>query len=115
MTFRRWLVDQLFTPIQVDVEVAEADVVDLALDDTPAAAAIEHGARTREALRLVEAALALESARSRKTGMRNPDLANLCLEVRSALRPAPVGAEVLREVPSVGIRRAVPYVPGRAA
>jgi hypothetical protein len=85
------------------------------LDDLPADAALEHIARNREVLRLVEAALARESERSRKTGTRNPDLANLCLEIRSALRPSAPGSEVLREVPPVGIRHAAPVTPGRAA
>jgi hypothetical protein len=83
------------------------------LDDTPAAAELEHDARVGEALRLVEAALARESERARKTGMRNPDLVDVCLEVRSALQPSPPDAEVLREVPPVGIRYAAPVIPGR--
>lgn len=115
MTFRRWLVGRLFTPIRVEVTVPPADVVDVALDDTRASAALEQAARTREALRLVEAALAAESARARKTGVRNPALANLGLDVRSALLPSAPGSEVLREMPPVGIRYAVPVVPGRAS
>lgn len=115
MSLMRRVAGWVFTPIQVEFIVPPADVVDLDLDDTPAAAEIEHSARVTEALRLVELALARESNRARKTGTRNPDLVDVCLEVRSALLPSPPDAEVLREVPSVGIRYAAPVIPGRAA
>jgi hypothetical protein len=115
-TWQRFF-NRLVTEIDRQPHVPPADIIPgfPTLDDTPEAAELEHGARTREALRLVEAALATESARAKKTGIRNPDLANVCLEVRSALRPAPVGSEVLRETLPVGIRQAVPYVPGRTS
>lgn len=108
---------RVVTEIDRHPHVPPADIVPgfPDLDDTPEAAELEQAARHREALRLVEAALARESARARATGMRNPDLANLCLEVRSALRPSAPGSEVLREVPPVGIRYPAPVIPGRAA
>lgn len=111
-------------PVRVEHTVPPADVVpldhllrgkDIVMVDTPAAVELEDRARRAEALRLVEAALARESNRARKIGMRNADLADLCLEVRSALRPAPADAEVLREVPPVGIRHPAPVTPGGAA
>lgn len=126
MNLKQRIAGWFVTPVDMQFSVPPADIVPgfpsavgIAAvpprDDAPAAVEVEEAVRVREALRLVEAALAAESARARKTGMRNPDLANLALELRSALRPAPADAEVLREVPPVGVRQAVPSVPGRAA
>jgi hypothetical protein len=89
----------LYGPATVEHTVPPADVVAPTLDDTAESTTLERAARVAEALRLVEAALYREAKRGRDTGTRNPDLANLCLEVRSALRPSPPGSEVLHEAP----------------
>lgn len=113
MSLKRKLVDLLFTPIQVEVIVPPRDVVDLALDDTPAAVELEREARDKAIRRLIHRTLLAESLKD--PALRNGELTDFCLEARSILRPSAPGSEVLREVPAVGIRRPVPYVPGRAS
>lgn len=91
---------------------APADVVDVALDDTPAAVELEQSARLTHAARIVHRTLLAESLKD--PALRNVALMDLCLELRTALKP-PTGSEVLREVPPVGVRHAVPVVPGRTS
>lgn len=112
---------RLFTPIDVQHTVAPADVVPLddllgepvVLDDTPAAVDLEQGARLKHAARIVHRTLVAESLK--EGPQRNVELMDLCLELRSTLRPSAPGSEVLREVPPVGIRYPAPVVPGGAS
>jgi hypothetical protein len=82
-----------------------------ALDDTPVAAELEHHARHKAALRHIHRTLLAESLKD--PGLRNTALVDFCLELRSTLQPAPADAEVLREMPPVGIRYRAPVIPGR--
>jgi hypothetical protein len=113
-TWQRFF-SRLVTEIDRQPTVPPADIIPgfPALEDTPEAAELEDAARVAEALRLVGDALDRESERARKTGTRNRDLADLALEVRSALQPSP--PQTLREVPPVGIRYPVPVIPGGAS
>jgi hypothetical protein len=109
-------------PIRLDHTVPPADVVplrdllggrDVVMVETPESAELEQAARLTHAARIVHRTLVAESLKVPE--LRNMALTDLCLELRSTLRPSAPGSEVLREVPSAGIRYAVPVVPGRAA
>lgn len=106
---------QLVTEIDRHPHVPPADIVPgfPTLDDTPEAAQLEHQARHAAALRHIHRTLLAESLKD--PGLRDTALMDSCLELRSILQPAPADAEVLREVPPVGIRYAAPVIPGRAA
>lgn len=105
-------------------EVPPADIVpgfqraahpEVVLTETAEAVELEHQARTRAVTRLVHRTLLMQSLKA--PGLRNPELIDLCLEVRAALQPSelPEGSRVLREVPPVGIRYPAPVIPGRAS
>lgn len=83
------------------------------LADLPAAVELEHQARHAAAMRQIHRTLLAESLKD--PGLRNTALVDFCLELRSTLQPAPAGAEVLREVPPVGVRYRAPVVPGCAS
>lgn len=116
MSLRHRIAGWFVTPVDMQFTVPPADIVPgfqlpAAL---PANAEAEYAARIDVALRLIAGVLEDES--HKPTGTRNVARFDLALEVRSALRPSASGSEVLREVPSVGIRYAsVPVVPGRSS
>jgi hypothetical protein len=98
-TFRRGLYG---TPT-VDHTVPPADIVpgfpadacpEVVFDES---AEVEQRAQIRAVTRLVHRTLLTESLKAE--GMRNTELVDLCLEVRSALQPSAPGSEVLREAP----------------
>jgi hypothetical protein len=97
----------LVGPIEVDHVVPPADIVPgfLPMEDTPAVVELQHQAR-HAALRLITAVLQEERAKAQ--GFRDVARLDLALEIRSILLPARVGAELLGEVPPVGIRHAEP-------
>jgi hypothetical protein len=96
-------------PNRTPVEVPR----DVVIEVQPEAVALEQAARRREVLRLVRHALLTESLRGPL--LRNGPLLSLCLDIRSALEPAPAAEADLREAPTVGIRCAVPVIPGRTS
>ena len=105
---------RLVTEIDRQPTVPPADIIPgFQLDDTPAAAELEHQARHTAALRHIHRTLLLESLKD--PGLRDTALIDFCLELRSTLQPSPPGSEVLREVPPVGIRYKAPVIPGRAS
>jgi hypothetical protein len=94
-------------PVTVEHTVPPADIVP-GFDqpvDTPEAAELEQAARVRAVTRLVHRTLLTESLKAE--GMRNTELIDLCLEVRSALQPSAPGSEVLREAPPAAPLRAI--------
>lgn len=102
-------------PVTVEHTVPPADVAGpaLVLDDTAEALDIEHHARLREALRIIHRTLLTESLKDE--ALRNPDLIDRMLDLRSVLLPSAPGSEVLVEVPPVRQRYGVPVIPGRAS
>lgn len=84
----------------------------LDLEDTAATVELEHEARLTHAARIVHRALVAESLKPEE--LRNHELMDLCLDLRSTLRPSAPGSEGLREQPAVGVRYAVPVIPGGA-
>lgn len=95
-------------PEPVDRPAVHRDVV---LVETAEASHLELQARLRHVARLAERVLFAQSFKPDE--LRDAELIDLALDIRSALRPSPPGSEVLREMPPVGIRYAVPIVPGR--
>lgn len=115
MTLRNRIAGWFVTPVDLQFTVPPADIVPgfPTLDDTPEAAGLEHQARHTAALRHIHRTLLAESLKD--PGLRDTALVDFCLELRSTLQPAPADAEVLREVPPVGIQRPVPVIPGRTS
>lgn len=68
------------------------------LDPTPETLLIEQKARNAEAAAMVENILYAQGRRPAE--LRNGDLVDLCLDLRSALRPKPAGSQT-------------PVIPGR--
>lgn len=87
------------TPIRVVDARPPVDIV-----DTPEAELVEAQARNAEAASLVDGVL----ARHRGDG-GNTELINVLLDIRSALCPAPAGAQVPL------VRRAAPELPRRSS
>jgi hypothetical protein len=77
---------------------------DPGIEDTAEAVALEHAARNRHAARLVDAVLSTQA--QMRADDRNTALVDLCLELRSALAPTPIGSRVLKELPLIprGVR-----------
>lgn len=97
-------------PVTVEHTVAPRDVVPV---DTAETIHAELLARIKHAARLAERKLFEQSGKPE--WLRDVELVDLCLDVRSALRPSAPGSEVLRELPPVPVRYAVPVTPGRAS
>ncbi|MEV6633910.1 hypothetical protein AB0M54_24480 [Actinoplanes sp. NPDC051470] len=87
--------------------------LDPGIEDTREARELEHAARHREAVRLVNTALAGQAGLFPED--RNGDLVDLCLELRSVLAPTPVGSRVIKELPPLLRPGAPVVVPGRSS
>lgn len=119
MSHWRQFLTNLASPTRVQLECTSAppDIVphDIVLDDTAEAVQLEQAARLTHAARIVHRTLLAESLKPGEH--RDVALMDVCLELRSALRPAPVDAEVLREAPAKLPQRhpQVPILPERAS